>query len=117
MSVNYIEKKKEIDFLESSLWGAITFCKMLSGDKKLTLLDIVKLYKKYLGIGDEYVSDDTLIVLYYRVQTKVDSVYNKNTNLFPSEIEAQINDLKSMIRDLECKSQKKHGKRSTNTSL
>jgi GH18 family chitinase len=77
---NFVEKKKEVDFVEAALWGALTFSRRFT-EKKISNFEIIKAFKSYLNIDDEYLPDDVAAVKYYRVNKGFKSIMgNKSVN-------------------------------------
>lgn len=74
---NFVEKKKEINFVEAAMWGAVTFGRMYSGEK-ISVIDVIREFKKYLNIDDEYMADDVAAVTFYRVNKNYKSVMRQS---------------------------------------
>ncbi len=75
---NFIEKKKEIDFVEAALWGAITFSRAFA-DRKISNFEIIQNFKNYLNLDDDYLPDDVAAVKYYRVNKGFKSIMAEKT--------------------------------------
>jgi hypothetical protein len=86
---NFAEKKKEINFVEAALWGAITFGRTFSKEK-ITNFDIIREFKTYLNIDDEYMGDDVAHVTFYRVNKNYKSVMNGSNVKFEMTKEEKI---------------------------
>lgn len=78
---NFAEKKKEIDFVEAALWGAVTFARRFS-DQKISNFDIIQAFKAYLNIDDDYLPDDVAAVKYYRVNKGFKSIMHDKSGNF-----------------------------------
>jgi GH18 family chitinase len=78
---NFVEKKKEIDFVEAALWGAVTFSRAFA-DKKISNFDIIQTFKSYLNLDDDYLPDDVAAVKYYRVNKGFKSIMGDKSSKF-----------------------------------
>jgi hypothetical protein len=96
---NAIEKKKEIDFFESSLWAAITFSRIFND--KITIKEIIFRYKEYFDVDDDYLDEASAFMTYYRVAEKQKKIISKNeTSMKISESE-KISFALSILNDLK----------------